>query len=109
MVPHEVLHVHFQRKFSDVYKGTLAHSLPDQGVTRDSVALKFYRADLLEDSGQLERIQREADFGRSMSHPNLMKIYELVETRFLDVRLTLAVLAIYTARKRTKKSRPRAT
>jgi serine/threonine protein kinase len=43
-----------------------------------AVAVKRYRPWVLQQSGQIERIFREVNAGRSVQHPNLMKVYGAV-------------------------------
>lgn len=42
----------------------------------DPVAVKVYKASILELAHQLDRIQREFRVGREITHPNLLSIYE---------------------------------
>lgn len=75
----------------DVYMGVLTE--PAMGLAaNEPVAVKFYKNDVLEDSVQLERVRREADFGRSVTHPNLMKIYDLFETNVAGMKILYLVM-----------------
>jgi serine/threonine protein kinase len=72
-----ILHRYLGSGYSgDVYEASLS-----QAGSEDSprYALKFYKLQHLQDQDQLRRIRREVEFGKTISHPNLMKIYGFVE------------------------------
>ncbi|MGQ0547024.1 MAG: protein kinase domain-containing protein [Betaproteobacteria bacterium] len=56
----------------------LATPLKDKSFVKagQPVALKKYKSEILKKAGQFERIDREFHVGSSLSHPNLVRIYE---------------------------------
>jgi len=60
-----------------VWLATLKKSFKDL-PRGSSVAVKTYKSWVLEEKGQFERIIRELEIGRRVSHPNLVKTYSVI-------------------------------
>ncbi|CAG9328511.1 unnamed protein product [Blepharisma stoltei] len=49
-------------------------------LTGEKVAIKILEKDKIKDSGDIERISREIKILKTVKHPNLIQLYEIVET-----------------------------
>ncbi|WP_417354701.1 serine/threonine-protein kinase [Gallaecimonas pentaromativorans] len=61
---------------SDVYKATDLH-LEEAGARDAQVAVKILRAELTKDSSALSLLAREAAKSKRLSHPNIIRVYDL--------------------------------
>ncbi|WP_115719862.1 serine/threonine-protein kinase [Gallaecimonas mangrovi] len=61
---------------SDVYKATDLH-LEEAGARDAQVAVKILRAELTQDSSALSLLAREAAKSKRLSHPNIIRVYDL--------------------------------
>jgi serine/threonine-protein kinase len=52
----------------------------DKGLDRD-VALKLIRSDVAEDTDALERFKREIQLSSRVTHPNVLRVFDLGERR----------------------------